>query len=102
MPGCGHGHVWPEPGGLKTRCGGPGICPLCAQDLARKIARVPDGVTYVHGLDDMPHYLTFPEPEWRATPELRWLPPGDRRAAVLQQRWQRDGVSEWRDVPTVA
>jgi hypothetical protein len=35
MPGCGHGHVYPEPEGRKARCGGPAICRKCAIDLAR-------------------------------------------------------------------
>ncbi|PZX29452.1 hypothetical protein C7416_104457 [Cupriavidus phytorum] len=25
----GHGHVVPRPDGLKARCGGPGLCPVC-------------------------------------------------------------------------
>lgn len=28
----GHGHVWERPDGVKTRCGGPGICPECSAD----------------------------------------------------------------------
>jgi hypothetical protein len=35
---CGHGHVWPNPHGLKARCGGPGLCPMCALDAANKAA----------------------------------------------------------------
>lgn len=29
----GHGHVIPNPSGLKARCGGPGLCPECAAEL---------------------------------------------------------------------
>lgn len=29
----GHGHVRPLPGGAKVRCGGPAICPICAEEL---------------------------------------------------------------------
>ena len=32
----GHGHVYPRPDGVKARCGGPGLCPRCSDDLARK------------------------------------------------------------------
>lgn len=32
----GHGHVYPRPDGVKARCGGPGLCPTCANDAARK------------------------------------------------------------------
>lgn len=32
----GHGHVYPRPDGIRARCGGPGICPECARDLAQK------------------------------------------------------------------
>lgn len=31
----GHGHVYPNPGGFLARCGGPGLCPECRDDLAR-------------------------------------------------------------------
>ena len=30
----GHGHVWERPDGLKARCGGPGMCRVCAADQA--------------------------------------------------------------------
>jgi hypothetical protein len=30
----GHGHVIPNADGMKARCGGPGICPECARELA--------------------------------------------------------------------
>ena len=30
----GHGHVTPNPGGLKARCGGPGLCSECASEQA--------------------------------------------------------------------
>lgn len=33
----GHGHVWERPDGVKARCGGPGICTKCSQDLAAVI-----------------------------------------------------------------
>jgi hypothetical protein len=32
----GHGHVFPRPDGIRARCGGPGICGVCAADLARQ------------------------------------------------------------------
>jgi hypothetical protein len=31
---CGHGHVHKNANGIKARCGGPGLCKLCARDLA--------------------------------------------------------------------
>jgi len=31
----GHGHVFPRPDGARARCGGPGLCKVCAQDLAK-------------------------------------------------------------------
>lgn len=34
----GHGHVWERPDGMKTRCGGPSICKLCALDAAQLAA----------------------------------------------------------------
>jgi len=35
---------------------------------------------------------------WRPTTDLRWA----RHRSALQQRWEaEDGLSEWRDVPTV-
>jgi hypothetical protein len=30
----GHGHVWERPDGVKMRCGGPGMCGVCAKDAA--------------------------------------------------------------------
>jgi hypothetical protein len=30
----GHGWVIPNPSGLKARCGGPALCPECAQEAA--------------------------------------------------------------------
>lgn len=36
-PDCGHGHVYPRADGIRARCGGPGICPMCSIDQARKI-----------------------------------------------------------------
>ena len=30
----GHGHAWERPDGHKARCGGPRICPMCAEDAA--------------------------------------------------------------------
>jgi hypothetical protein len=29
----GHGHVTPNPDGSKARCGGPGLCRQCSQEL---------------------------------------------------------------------
>jgi hypothetical protein len=31
----GHGHVRPRPDGLKARCGGPALCPVCARDAGQ-------------------------------------------------------------------
>lgn len=31
----GHGHVNQRPDGIKVRCGGPLLCPLCAVDAAQ-------------------------------------------------------------------
>lgn len=36
LPDCGHGHVHPNPAGIKARCGGPGLCALCSSDHAAK------------------------------------------------------------------
>ena len=30
----GHGHVWDRPDGVKSRCGGPNVCHVCAHDKA--------------------------------------------------------------------
>lgn len=35
--GCGHGWVFPMPGGVKARCGGPAICPACAKDATLRL-----------------------------------------------------------------
>lgn len=32
----GHGHVFKRPDGSRARCGGPRLCRLCRDDLARK------------------------------------------------------------------
>lgn len=32
----GHGHVIPRPDGVRARCGGPGLCRECSQDMARQ------------------------------------------------------------------
>ena len=32
-----HGHVIPNEDGSRTRCGGPGICSECSQELASAI-----------------------------------------------------------------
>lgn len=32
-PNRGHGHVWRRPDGMQARCGGPGVCTVCARDL---------------------------------------------------------------------
>jgi hypothetical protein len=34
MLDCGHGHVYPRSDGVLSRCGGAGICRLCARDAA--------------------------------------------------------------------
>lgn len=31
-----HGHVWPLPGGLKSRCGGPAMCPVCRSEQVER------------------------------------------------------------------
>jgi hypothetical protein len=41
-PNVGHGHVFPRPDGMKSRCGGPAMCSGCAQDLALKEAETLD------------------------------------------------------------
>lgn len=33
-----HGHVVPRPDGVKARCGGPAICPVCAREAAQEAA----------------------------------------------------------------
>ena len=43
--GCGHGHVYPMPNGVKARCGGPKICSACAKDFAELI-----GTTLCEGM----------------------------------------------------
>jgi len=40
----GHGHVKPRPDGLKSRCGGPGICPQCSNELGQ--LRLMQGTNY--------------------------------------------------------
>lgn len=35
----GHGHVWPNPGGIKARCGGPALCSECRTELTLAKAR---------------------------------------------------------------
>jgi len=35
----GHGHVTPRADGVKARCGGPALCPVCARELAVKEGR---------------------------------------------------------------
>jgi hypothetical protein len=34
----GHGHVRPRPDGVRARCGGPGMCPVCSTEKCRLIA----------------------------------------------------------------
>ena len=34
----GHGHVTPNPGGVKARCGGPALCGVCAKEQAAQRA----------------------------------------------------------------
>lgn len=29
-----HGHVVPRPDGMRARCGGPALCPVCQRELA--------------------------------------------------------------------
>jgi hypothetical protein len=46
----GHGHVTPNPNGMKARCGGPGLCHTCSAELAAAHPGVPptlaaDGIT---------------------------------------------------------
>lgn len=36
----GHGHVVPNPNGVKARCGGPAICSVCARELASLAGKV--------------------------------------------------------------
>lgn len=38
-----HGHVKPNPDGSKTRCGGPGLCPQCSQELATFVKHAKPG-----------------------------------------------------------
>lgn len=33
-PNTGHGHVLERPDGVKARCGGPGLCGVCARERA--------------------------------------------------------------------
>lgn len=32
----GHGHVNPRPDGVRARCGGPGICPVCSKEDSQR------------------------------------------------------------------
>lgn len=34
----GHGHVHPRPDGVKAKCGGPAMCPVCATDVVEAYA----------------------------------------------------------------
>jgi len=36
-PNSGHGHVRPRPDGVRTRCGGVGICNECSKEAAKYI-----------------------------------------------------------------
>lgn len=36
MTNTGHGHVTPRPDGVKARCGGPGLCKVCAAESGAK------------------------------------------------------------------
>jgi hypothetical protein len=83
MPGCGHGHVWPEPDGFRVNCGGPSVCQQCIFDLVGKLQ---SEVRPASGRG------------WTATEAIRWnaTPPKPR----MQQAWVRGDVIEWRDVPT--
>jgi hypothetical protein len=40
-----HGHVVPRPDGMLARCGGPALCPACAQELAAQ--QPPGGIVGV-------------------------------------------------------
>ncbi len=44
----GHGHVIPRPDGVKVRCGGPAMCPVCAGELARKPERNNKLISPIH------------------------------------------------------
>lgn len=33
----GHGHVTPNPDGLKARCGGPAMCSVCQKEASEKL-----------------------------------------------------------------
>ncbi len=35
----GHGHVWERADGVRVRCGGPGLCTLCASDSVRHASK---------------------------------------------------------------
>lgn len=68
----GHGHVRPRPDGIRARCGGPGLCRECSQEMtqlnaappARQWGFTPPGAYY-------PPYLnvteTKPREEFRVT-----------------------------------
>lgn len=34
-----HGHVTPNPEGIKARCGGPALCSICAREAALEYAK---------------------------------------------------------------
>ncbi len=38
MSNTGHGHVRPRPDGMRARCGGPAICPVCAREQEQMLA----------------------------------------------------------------
>lgn len=51
----GHGHVWRRPDGVKSRCGGPGLCRDCAADyglLNRSVQKGAD-TTAAHLIEAM-------------------------------------------------
>jgi hypothetical protein len=61
----GHGHVTPNPDGVKARCGGPALCGVCAKEQAAAQHAAPCG--RCHGS------------EWMcsAHPDLTWRTPQD-------------------------
>lgn len=92
-PNEGHGHVFPRPDGVKYRCGGPKICPVCAIDAATvTVAQCPQcieevelwGHTYVEPLPDGTH-RHWPRPAWpvKFDPAGLRVPPADDPTAPL-------------------
>lgn len=70
----GHGHVTPNADGSKARCGGPGICTVCARELqaladGEAVLRL-QGISYarVRALVDVAFWTLYGE---RATRDVR-------------------------------